>query len=252
MPIRNFRPDLNGVLVVDKPLGWTSARVCSHVRWITRRAKVGHAGTLDPLATGVLVLCLGRATKSIERIQATRKIYTAEIELNGFMTSDDLEGQPLAAGDLDPAGFGIELTAAEEAERSVEPPNRQRLERVLDSRFVGNIDQRPPDFSAVKIGGRPAYRLARAGEAPPIATKPVTIESIDVESYEPPTLVARIVCGKGTYVRSLARDLGLVLGCGGHLTGLRRDAVGEYALREALTLDGMTEEGVTEGLLPAP
>jgi tRNA pseudouridine55 synthase len=233
MAVRNHRPDLNGLLVIDKPLGASSAHVCRVVRRITRGAKVGHTGTLDPLATGVLVLCLGRATKTIDRIMGAEKAYDTTIDLSAFSTTDDLEG--------DRTPIDVET-----------PPTRAHIESILAERFIGAIQQTPPAFSAVKVGGRRAYDLARKGQSPDIKPKTVHIHDITVRAYEWPTLTLSITCGKGTYIRSIARDLGETLHTGGMLTALVRTRVGDYTLDEAIPLDDLPEEIAPQDLSPIP
>ena len=234
MGVRNRRPDLNGVVVIDKPLGWTSADVCRFLRRRTGGAKVGHAGTLDPLATGVLVCCLGRATKAVPRIMDGAKRYEATVDLTAFSTTDDAEG---------------ELTPAETAA----PPAIEAIEGALADRFTGVIEQRPPAFSAIKVDGRRAYRAARAGEAPELAPRPVRIDSIRAVAYAWPELRLDIRCGKGTYIRSIARDLGAALGTGGYLTALRRTEVGPFTEDGAVTPDDLPEEiGPGDLLDPGP
>ena len=225
MPRRptNHRPDLNGLLVIDKPLGVTSFSVCRSVRRLTRGAKVGHAGALDPLATGVLVLALGRATKAIDQLMATNKRYLADLDLAAFSTTDDGEGEfsPVAVKP---------------------PPSQDAIERAIVS-FVGTIDQQPPIFSAVHIDGERAHKLARKGklvDRPP--SRPVMIHSIDIVKYAWPALTLDICCGKGTYIRSLARDLGERLQTGGMLTALRRTAVGPYSIDDAIALDDLPDD----------
>jgi len=215
--MRNKRPDLNRVIVVDKPLGWTSADVCRFIRSRTGGAKVGHAGTLDPLATGVLVVCLGTETKRIDEIMAGRKRYSALVDLAHFSTTDDAEGErtevPVAA-----------------------PPTLERVRQACAG-FVGSISQRPPAFSAIKVGGERSYRLARKGAAEELPARTVEIDSILVTAYDWPRLELEVVCGKGTYIRSLARDLGHDLATGGMLEGLRRTAVGPFTLQDAVSPD---------------
>ena len=230
MGVRNKRPDLNGILVIDKPLGWSSAKVCRVIRRMTGGAKVGHAGTLDPLATGVLVVCLGRATKLVEGIMGTTKAYRAEVDLSAFTTTDDREG---------------ERTEVDVAT----PPTLEAIRSALASGFTGEIRQRPPAFSAVKIEGQRAYRLARAGGAPAPEPKTVTIHAIEVRGYDWPMLMLEIECSKGTYIRSIARDLGRVLGTGGTLASLVRTRVGEFTLDRALAPDDLPEPITPEGLL---
>ncbi|MCB9838990.1 MAG: tRNA pseudouridine(55) synthase TruB [Phycisphaeraceae bacterium] len=224
-PPRNKRPDCNGFLVIDKPLGMSSAYVCTVIRGKSGGAKVGHTGALDPLATGVLVLCLGRATKFVERIMGQPKRYLADIDLSAFSTTEDLEGE------LSP----VEVT---ESDR----PLRDAIEGVLRERFTGVIQQAPPSFSAMKIGGRPAYKLARAGEIPSeLQPRPVRIDSIGIVAYAWPKLTLDIRCGRGTYIRSIARDLGRSLGTGGHLTALRRTEVGQFTEDHAQQLETIPE-----------
>jgi tRNA pseudouridine55 synthase len=220
--LKNKRPDLNGVLVADKPLGWTSAQVCGLVRRRTRGAKVGHAGTLDPLATGVLVLCLGGATKMIPSLMAGRKRYLAEIDLAHTSPTDDLEG-------------------GRQAVEGAEAPTEEAVRRACAS-LVGTISQRPPVHAAVWVDGERSYNLARRGEAVELKVRPVEVYSIDPVEYAWPRLVLDVACGKGTYIRSLARDLGGSLGVGGMLTGLRRTEVGPFGLGDAVVLDPFPEE----------
>ena len=230
MGIKNFRPDLNGVLVIDKPLGWTSAKVCSTVRWATEGAKVGHAGTLDPLATGVLVCCLGKATKSIPRRMDDEKVYIATIALDATSTTEDLEG---------------EVTPV----HVPEPPTRADIESAAAG-FIGGIMQTPPIFSAVHVDGQRAYHLARKGKTPEVRAKPVIIHEITVDEYEWPRLVITVRCGKGTYIRSIARDLGKALGTGGMLTALVRTRVGEYMIENAIPAAQLDRPITPDDLLP--
>lgn len=218
---RNARPDLNGVLVIDKPVGPTSMDVCRAVRRVSGGAKVGHAGTLDPLASGVLVVCLGRATRAVDRLMTGEKQYDARIDLSCFSTTDDLEG--------DAVPVHVES-----------PPTREHVERAL-AHFVGEIDQRPPAHSAVHIGGKRAYQLARRGDLDEhdIPTKRVVIHAIDLVEYDWPRLRIDVRCGKGTYIRSLARDVGRALGTGGRLEALRRTKVGEFTIDQATPLDAI-------------
>lgn len=221
MGIRNKRPDLNGVLVIDKPLHWTSAQLCQFVRKRTAGAKVGHAGTLDPLATGVMVLCLGTATKLIPSMMDTDKRYRAVVDLANTSPTDDLEG---------------ELTPVSVAQ----PPDEDAVRRAIAG-FMGEIQQVPPVHSAIWVDGVRSYHLARRGEAVELKARTVRIDRIDVLAYAWPQLEIEVACGKGTYIRSLARDIGAALGAGGVLTGLVRTAVGPYevtAARSVESLDG--------------
>ena len=222
------------MLVIDKPLGMSSAYVCTVIRGKAGGAKVGHTGTLDPLATGVLVLCLGKATKLGEQIMGQPKRYLTEIDLTAFSTTEDLEG---------------ELTQVDVTDH--DRPTAEQIDEILQHRFTGEIDQAPPAFSAMKIGGRPAYKLARAGEIPSeLEQRKVRIDSIDRIAYDWPRLTLDIRCGRGTYIRSLARDLGRALGTGGYLTELRRTAVGQFTEDQAQQLEAIPDgERFTSDLL---
>ncbi|MBL9141033.1 MAG: tRNA pseudouridine(55) synthase TruB [Phycisphaerae bacterium] len=211
-----------GIFAVDKPLHMSSMRAVEIVRRRAERARTGHAGTLDPLATGVLVLALGRCTRMIESLMATEKRYETRIDLSAFTTTDDSEGERTEV-------------------RDAAPPQRHAIEALLRERFTGTIQQRPPAYSAVKLGGRRAYDLARKGLAPTPAPRPVQVHSIDVASYEWPHLDLRIHCGKGTYVRSIARELGQQLGTGGTCLSIRRTMVGTFAIERAVPMDALPE-----------
>ena len=226
---RTPRPATTGIIIVDKPIGPTSMDVVRVVRRRAGGAKTGHAGTLDPLATGVLVVCLGKATKSVPRIMDTSKRYLAEIDLSAFTTTDDREG--------------------EAREIIVEtPPDCEMVMQVLQS-FVGDIQQKPPAFSAINIQGKRAYKLARKGEIVDIPARSVRIHDIQLLRYDWPMLTLDIHCGKGTYIRSLARDLGLALGTGGHLASLRRTAVGRFTIEKAIPLDDVPQPLTEENLI---
>ena len=214
---KRTRSSICGVLVVDKPVGMTSMDVVAIVRGRADGARTGHAGTLDPLADGVLVLGLGRATKALGRFMDTTKVYRTEIDLSAFTNTDDLEGDR------------IEVEVAE-------PPDEARVRSALAT-FRGRIMQRPPQRSAVKVGGRRAYAMARRGEAVELEPRPVDVYELELVSYEWPQLEIAVTCGKGMYVRSLARDIGRALGTGGHCRRLRRIAVGPFTEAEAQVLD---------------
>ncbi len=232
-------PPPAGLLVIDKPRGPTSTSVCRLVKARLRRGgaprtvKVGHGGTLDPLASGVLVVLVGRAaTRLCDEIMAGEKRYIAHVDLAHRSTTDDGEG---------------ELT-----EISVlRPPTRDEIEAVC-SRFVGRIMQTPPAHSAMMVGGRRAYDMARRGEDPGLRARPVTIRSIDIVEYDWPRLVIDVRCGKGVYIRSLARDIGLALGPGAMLADLRRTAVGEHTIDRATPLDALPEAIGQDDLIPVP
>ena len=222
--------DFSGILVLDKPLGLTSMTAVAAVRRRAGGVRTGHAGTLDPLATGVLVLALGRATRSIERLMATEKRYRTEIDLTAFTTTDDREG--------------------ERTEVAVAAPPDEAAVRAALARFMGTIQQRPPAFSAMKVGGRRAYAAARKGTPMELAPRPVRVDAIEPVAYRWPLVTLDIRCGKGFYVRSLARDLGVALGTGGHCASIRRTAVGPFTLDEARPLDALPQRLATGDLLP--
>ncbi|MGP1345197.1 MAG: tRNA pseudouridine(55) synthase TruB [Phycisphaerales bacterium] len=224
---RNRRPDLNGVLLIDKPLGWTSFDVVKKVRAATRGAKVGHAGTLDPLASGLLILCLGTATKRIESLMGSEKVYEGVVDLSGVTPTDDLESAVVPV----------------EVERA---PALDEIERVIGERFIGAIEQAPPAHSAILVDGKRAYSLARAGELTELPARTVVVHEIVVKGYEWPRLVLEVRCGKGTYLRSLARDLGRALGTGGYLAGLRRTRIGKYTVESAIGPEAVDVEGLGE------
>jgi tRNA pseudouridine55 synthase len=218
-------PTPAGLLLVDKPTGPTSMDVCARVRWKLRQAgapkriKVGHGGTLDPMATGLLVVMVGKATKLCDSVMAGEKEYEATIDLSHRSTTDDAEGELTR----------VAMSAA---------PTREAVVAGL-AQFVGQIMQVPPQFSALHVGGQRAYDLAREGKAVTLAARPVTVHGIDVLGYEFPSVRVRIACGKGTYIRSIARDLGSVLGTGGMLTALRRTQVGRWHVRDATAMDAL-------------
>lgn len=217
---------MDGILIVDKPLGLTSHDVVGAVRRAARMKKVGHAGTLDPLATGVLVLALGKATRTLEYLTAHDKIYDATVRLGEATDTYDAEGATTARHD-GPL------------------PTRDKVEAVLDG-FRGEIEQVPPAFSAIKQGGEALYEKARRGEVVEVAPRPVAIYHLDVTDWQPPDVALRVHCSKGTYIRSLAHDLGQVLGVGGHLTALRRVASGSFALAQAHSLEAIRAATVDE------
>jgi tRNA pseudouridine55 synthase len=217
----------SGLVVVDKPAGMTSHDVVVRVRRLAGTRKVGHAGTLDPMATGVLVVGLGRATRLLGHLLLTDKAYDATVRLGVSTTTDDAEGEALATVAAD--------AVTDEAVRAGL------------AAMVGNVEQVPSAVSAIKVGGRRAYDLVRAGESVELAARPVRIESIDVRALrrtDPGTVDVDITvhCSSGTYIRAIARDLGATLGVGGHLTRLRRTAVGDFDLAAARTLEELEDE----------
>jgi len=208
--------DASGVLAIDKPVGVSSARVVGRVkRLLAGKTKVGHAGTLDPFATGVLLVLVGKATKQSEQLMGQPKKYIATIKLGATTET------------LDP-------TSPETVVEGALPVHRDAIDAVLSS-FQGQISQLPPNFSALKVGGRRAYQLARLGETVVLQARLVTIYSITLLNYEWPYLTIDLHCGRGTYVRSLARDIGEKLGVGGgYLTALRRTAVGAFKVENSV------------------
>ena len=211
------------ILLIDKPLGWTSFDAVKRVRGaLTRRMKVkklkvGHAGTLDPLATGVMVICTGRATKRIDELQAGVKEYVATLALGATTPSFDLETEIDATYPID------HIT-------------RELVEETL-RKFHGTIQQVPPAFSAVKIDGQRAYKMARKGQTPELKAKTLVIDDIELLEYAQDQISLRIVCSKGTYIRALARDIGEALGSGAHLTALRRTRVGDFTIDKCISVD---------------
>jgi tRNA pseudouridine55 synthase len=223
---------LSGLIIVDKPAGLTSHDVVARVRRIAGTRKVGHAGTLDPMATGVLVVGVEKATKLLGYLMLTEKEYQATIRLGQSTTTDDAEGELVlaAAPRVDP------LSVSEGALRAA----------VLS--LTGEIQQVPPKVSAIKVNGQRAYKLTRAGEAPELAARPVTVHEFIITAVREVAgftdVDATVRCTSGTYIRSLARDLGTRLGTGGHLTALRRTRVGPYTEADARTLDQIAERPV--------
>jgi len=208
----------HGLLVLDKPAGMTSrAAVDRALDWFPRGTRIGHTGTLDPLATGVLVLTVGVATRLAEYVQRMEKIYRTTIRLGATSDSDDAEGT---------------ITPAPAAEL----PDRQAVDRVIQQ-FVGEIDQVPPAFSAVSVTGQRAYRLARRGKELALPARKVRIHTIEVLAYDYPRLELEVRCGKGTYIRALARDIGQRLACGGYVEALRRMRVGPFTIEQAIPLE---------------
>ena len=209
--------EISGWLVVDKPAGITSTTVVNKVRWALDAKKAGHAGTLDPAATGVLAVALGEATKTVPYITDALKCYRFAMRMGAATNTDDAEGEVIATSDLRPAD--AQITAALGA-------------------FVGNIEQVPPQFSAVKVDGERAYTLARAGEEMELAARPLYVESLEmVARPDADTVELEMVCGKGGYVRSIARDLGAALGCLGHVLWLRREWSGPFEASDGLSMD---------------
>lgn len=232
---------ISGLVIVDKPQGWTSHDVVARLHRLLSTRKVGHAGTLDPMATGVLVAGAGKATRLLTYIVGMKKSYTATIRLGQATLTDDAEGEILYTR---PA---VELhTSAEGWERV----------KVAVAALTGDIQQVPSSVSAIKVGGRRSYARVRAGETVELAARPVTISRFDIHDRRPAgphgqllDLDVSVECSSGTYIRALARDLGSALGVGGHLTALRRTAVGPYTVAQARSLEELAGCGVDAAML---
>ena len=229
------------IFYIDKPLEMTSFAVVKKMRGRLRtrldrkNIHVGHAGTLDPLASGVLIVCTGRMTKRIEELQAGVKEYTAWVRLGETTPSYDMETEV-------------------DATYPWEHITRQLVDKVLKEQFTGSIEQVPPAFSACKVDGKPAYKLARKGQDVAIRAKTLVIDEIEVVECglpDEPTLVLRVVCSKGTYIRALARDIGEALGSGAHLYGLRRTQVGNVRVEQCESLEGILNRLETEEMVSA-
>ncbi len=215
---------ISGILNIDKPQGWTSHDVVARVRRLSGQRQVGHAGTLDPMATGVLLVCLGQATRVSEYLMQGRKVYRAAVHLGLSTDTYDAEGQITARAE-------VNVTLAQ-------------LEEALAA-FVGQIEQTPPMYSALKHQGTPLHRLARQGKAVERQPRPVEIYTLTLLDWSSPVLTIEVTCSPGTYLRSLAHDLGQRLGCGAHLSGLTRLASGHFTLEEAITMETLSEAFAT-------
>ena len=213
--------DINGWLILDKPQGLTSNQALGRLKRLYNPKKVGHAGTLDPLATGVLPIAFGEATKTVAHVVDCEKTYDFTIRWGVETDSDDAEGQPVRTSD--------------------ERPSREAIEAALPA-FIGDIMQVPPCYSAIKVDGERAYDLARDGDTVELTPRPVSVYELDIEESISPELTRLIcACGKGTYVRSIARDLGRALGCYGHIAALRRTSVGPFDEENAISLEKLEQ-----------
>lgn len=226
--------NLSGLLLVDKPSGWTSFDVVAKIRGILSReagykVKVGHAGTLDPMATGLLVLAIGSATKKIDGLMKQSKIYEAVLCLGATSNTDDAEGEITGQSDVQPSHADIESVLEE---------------------FIGEIAQVPPQFSAIKVAGQRAYKAAREGKQVELEPRRVTIVSIHDVHYDYPQLSFVADVSSGTYIRSLARDIGASLGTGAYLQSLRRLTVGEMSVQDAIDMDGVNIERIQTNIKP--
>jgi tRNA pseudouridine55 synthase len=227
--------DISGIFNIDKPAGPTSFQVVSLVRRLSGVRRVGHAGTLDPSATGVLVVCLGQATRLVEYMMEATKVYRGEVRLG--ITTDTLDATGTPVSQADPSNI-----------------DRRQVEEALTA-FVGEIDQVPPMFSALKYNGEPLYRYARAQRQVERQARRVTIHRLQLLAFRPPLATIEVECGKGTYIRALAHDLGQQLGCGAHLAALARLRVGPFTLDDACSLpqlEAAFQEGRWQSLLHPP
>jgi tRNA pseudouridine55 synthase len=226
---------MDGILIINKAIGMTSHDVVARVRTLLKQKRVGHAGTLDPAASGVLPICVGQATRIAEYLSESGKAYEAEITFGVVTDTYDAEGTVLR-------------TAV------VSDLSREKIAAALPH-FLGEQMQLPPRYSAIKIQGQPAYKRVRAGEEITLAARPVTITRLDLLDWQSPRLKLAIECSKGTYIRSLAHDLGEFLGCGAHLSALTRTRSGPFTLAESLTLEqlaALQEQGqIARALVPA-
>jgi tRNA pseudouridine55 synthase len=215
--------DINGWLILDKPQGLTSNQALGRLKRLYNPKKAGHAGTLDPLATGVLPIAFGEATKTVAHVVDCEKTYDFTIRWGVETDSDDAEGQPVRTSD--------------------ERPSREAIEAALPA-FIGDIMQVPPCYSAIKVDGERAYDLARDGDIVELTPRPVSVYELEIEEAISPELTRLIcACGKGTYVRSIARDLGRALGCYGHIAALRRTSVGPFDEENAISLEKLEQFG---------
>lgn len=205
------------MLLIDKPLKWTSFDAVKKVRICTKISKVGHAGTLDPLATGLLIICTGKFTKQINTYMAQEKEYTGTITLGAVTPTYDLESEPEQAKPF-------EHLSEEEIRKATLP-------------FIGEIEQIPPAHSAIKKDGVPVYKLARKGKEVKLDPRKITIKTFDITAIEGPVVTFRVVCSTGTYIRSLANDFGQALGCGAYLSSLRRTKIGDFHVDDAQSIE---------------
>jgi len=232
LQFKRQKKNINGILLLDKPLGFSSNQALQKVKWLLKAAKAGHTGTLDPLATGLLPLCFGEATKFAHFLTDADKTYIATIKLGATTTTGDAEGEVLSTHAVNVSRLDFEAAC---------------------ERFVGEISQTPPMYSALKFEGKALYEYARAGVEIERKARLVTIRSIQVNAFSGDEAVITVACSKGTYIRTLAEDIGKQLGCGAHLTGLRRTATADYRIEQAITLEqfeAMDEEQRLAALAP--
>ena len=218
---------LSGWLLLDKPSGITSAHAVAKVKRLLKPKKIGHAGTLDPLASGILPLALGEATKTVPYMMDAHKSYIFEVAWGAETETDDIEGKM--------------------THTSSKRPSKAELQAILPQ-FIGEISQMPPQYSAIKVDGKRAYDLARKGEEVALKSRKISINSLEISEYKPDTTTFVCHCGKGTYVRALARDMGRKLGCYGHITLLRRIKVGKFDESQAILLENLERIVHKDGL----
>lgn len=227
MQYKRPKKHINGILLLDKPLGFSSNQALQKVKWLLQAAKAGHTGTLDPLATGLLPLCFGEATKFAHYLTDADKTYIATVKFGITTTTGDAEGDVLL---LQPVNF-----------------SRIQLEQACQ-RFIGEISQVPPMYSALKHEGKALYEYAREGVEIERKARNVTIDSITLNAFADDIATITVTCSKGTYIRTLAEDIGHLLGCGGHLIGLRRTATANYQIAQAMTLEQFEDLSVEQRL----
>ena len=225
---RSNRAVVDGWVVLDKPVGLTSTQAVSRLKRIYNAQKAGHAGTLDPLASGILPVAFGEATKTVPFVQDGEKAYRFTVRWGAESNTDDSDG---------------EITQTSDAR-----PTQAEIERLLPQ-FIGDIQQTPPQFSAIKIGGERAYDLAREGATVELKSRAVTIHSLTIEAFSPEETTFFMECGKGAYVRAIARDLGRLIGCYGHVTALRRTRVGPFLEEDSFTLEEIEAQGMAADAL---
>jgi len=232
LQFKRQKKNINGILLLDKPIGFSSNQALQKIKWLLKAAKAGHTGTLDPLATGLLPLCFGEATKFAHFLTDADKTYIATIKLGATTTTGDAEGAVLTTSPVNVSQADFEKACRQ---------------------FVGEVNQTPPMYSALKFEGKALYEYARAGVEIERQARLVTIQNIEVNSFVDDVAVITVTCSKGTYIRTLAEDIGRQLGCGAHLIGLRRTATANYEISQAITLEqfeAMSEEQRLAALAP--
>jgi len=232
LQFKRQKKNINGILLLDKPIGLSSNQALQKIKWLLKAAKAGHTGTLDPLATGLLPLCFGEATKFAHFLTDADKTYVATIKLGATTTTGDAEGEVLTTNPVNVSRIDFEQACRQ---------------------FTGEISQTPPMYSALKFEGKALYEYARAGLEIERKARFVTIRNIEVNSFAGDVAVITVTCSKGTYIRTLAEDIGGQLGCGAHLIGLRRTATADYQIAQAVTLEqfeAMDEEQRLAALAP--